>query len=64
MKRIVKNKNLHEKLTPKYELGCKRILVTGPEFYECFNKQNFELIDTNIQEFTANGIKTTDNREF
>lgn len=63
MQKLVKNKNLHQKLTPNYELGCKRVLLSGPEYYLSFNKPNLELIDTGILEFTETGIRTMDNKE-
>ena len=55
--------SLAEKLTPKYEIGCKRVLLINDFLPMFVNKQNSHLITDTIQEFTKSGIKTKDQQE-
>ena len=55
--------SLAEKLTPKYEIGCKRVLLINDFLPMFVNKQNSHLITDTIQEFTETGIKTKDQQE-
>ena len=57
------DKNLAEKLTPKYEIGCKRILLINDYLPIFVNKPNAHLINDSIEEFTETGIKTNDGQE-
>ena len=50
---------LREKLTPAYELGCKRVLFTD-DFYPCFSQPHVALVTTPIARFEAEGIRTAD----
>lgn len=58
----VKDKNLVQKLTPDYIMGCKRILVSN-KYYPTFNRRNVELVTDNIQELTPNSIISKDGKE-
>lgn len=62
LKRQVKNAALHEALTPKYAMGCKRTLVSD-DYYPAFNRENVTLEASAVQEVTATGVKTPDGRE-
>ena len=55
--------SLAEKLTPKYEIGCKRVLLLNDYLPMFVNKQNVHLITDTIEEFTETGIKTKDQQE-
>jgi cation diffusion facilitator CzcD-associated flavoprotein CzcO len=50
---------LQEKMTPHYELGCKRVLFSD-DFYPCFNQPNVALVTDGIERFEADGIRTRD----
>lgn len=58
----VKDKNLAQRLTPDYIMGCKRILVSN-KYYPTFNRRNVELITDDIQELTTNSIISKDGKE-
>lgn len=58
----VKDKNLVQKLTPDYIMGCKRILVSN-KYYPTFNRRNVELVTDDIQELTPNSIISKDGKE-
>jgi cation diffusion facilitator CzcD-associated flavoprotein CzcO len=50
---------LRAKLTPAFELGCKRVLFSD-DFYPCFTKPNVTLITDAIDRFEPGGIRTRD----
>lgn len=47
IRRHIKDKKLQEKLTPKYVLGCKRILQSS-DWYRAIGSKNVELIDSGL----------------
>lgn len=57
----VKDKQLAQKLTPDYIMGCKRILVSN-KYFPTFNRDNVELVTDAIQELTADSIITKDDK--
>lgn len=57
----VKDKQLAQKLTPDYIMGCKRILVSN-QYFPTFNRDNVELVTDEIQELTADSIITKDGK--
>lgn len=57
----VKDKQLAQKLTPDYIMGCKRILVSN-KYFPTFNRDNIELVTDAIQELTADSIITKDGK--
>ena len=50
---------LRAKLTPAYELGCKRVLFSD-DFLPCFNRPHVALVTEKIAGFEAGGIRTAD----
>lgn len=52
------DKNLVDKMTPKYEPGCKRI-TPSDHYLQCFLKPNVNCITDPIVKFTETGIQTT-----
>jgi cation diffusion facilitator CzcD-associated flavoprotein CzcO len=58
----VKDPQLRAKLTPPYEIGCKRILPTN-EWYPALTKPNVEVVTDGIREVRANSIVTADGEE-
>lgn len=61
LQRQVKNRALHEALTPKYAMGCKRTLVSD-DYYPAFNRENVTLEPSAVAEVTPTGVKTPDGR--
>jgi cation diffusion facilitator CzcD-associated flavoprotein CzcO len=59
----VKDKELRKKLTPSFDLGCKRVLVTN-DWYPALQKPNVELVTNRIQEIKSNSIVTRDGDEY
>jgi cation diffusion facilitator CzcD-associated flavoprotein CzcO len=57
----ISDPNLRAALTPDYELGCKRVLVSN-DFYPALLRENVELVTSRISEVTESGIVTEDGR--
>lgn len=58
-KKAIKDFELREKLTPKYNLGCKRPGISHG-YLESFNRDNVTLVTEGIDKITENGIVTKD----
>merc|ERR1719188_313148 len=50
----VKDPEIRKKLTPTYEIGCKRI-TPHPNYVKTFNKPNVRLVTNRIEEITKGG---------
>lgn len=57
LKKQVPNKELREKLTPKYMPGCKRILLSN-NYYPTFMRPNVELVTEGIESIGPKSITT------
>jgi len=57
----VRDPVLREALTPNYRAGCKR-LVFSTDFYDAIQQPNTELITSEIDEITKDGIRTKDGK--
>lgn len=55
----VKDPVLRQKLTPDYQVGCKRLIIS-PSFYEAVQDQSVELVTDRIDHIEARGIVTSD----
>ena len=55
----VKDPVLRKKLTPHFQFGCKRILVSD-DYWASFERPNVELVTEPIEEITRDGIVTKD----
>ena len=55
----IKNKALREKLTPNYQVGCKRVIV-NTTFYKAIQKDNAHLTTEAIEKITKEGVLTKD----
>lgn len=55
----VKDAEVREKLTPQHPFGCKRPLFSDL-YYPTFNRDNVNLITTDIERISANGVVTSD----
>lgn len=60
--RQIRDPELRDKLTPNYELGCKRILLSN-DYYPALGKENVELVTEPISRVTEHGIVTADGQE-
>jgi cation diffusion facilitator CzcD-associated flavoprotein CzcO len=61
-RRHIRDPELRAKLTPRYRMGCKRILPTN-DYYPAVARPNVELITGEIAEVRPNGIVGPDGRE-
>jgi cation diffusion facilitator CzcD-associated flavoprotein CzcO len=55
--KAIADPELRRKVTPRDEIGCKRIMLTD-EWYPTLTKPNVGLVTDRIAEFTATGIRT------
>ena len=62
LERQVPDPELRAKLTPRYELGCKRILPTD-EWYPTLTQPNVEVVTDGIREIKARSIVSADGAE-
>jgi len=53
---------LREKLTPRYKIGCKRILLSD-DFYPALRQDNVELVTEGVREVRAHSIVSADDVE-
>ncbi|CAF1178005.1 unnamed protein product [Adineta steineri] len=59
----VKDEELRKKLTPTWELGCKRVLITN-DWYPAIQKPNVKLVTNRIKEIKSDSIVTYDGDEY
>ena len=62
LERQVPDPVLREQLTPRYEIGCKRILMSD-EYFPALQQPNAELVTTAIERITPTGVVTADGVE-
>jgi cation diffusion facilitator CzcD-associated flavoprotein CzcO len=60
--RWIRDKELRAKLTPDYDLGCKRPTFSN-SFYRAFTKPHVHLETNTIERFEPDGIVTADGRK-
>jgi cation diffusion facilitator CzcD-associated flavoprotein CzcO len=60
--RQVRDPGVRRRLTPDYDVGCKRPSVSN-SYLATFNRDNVELISDRIDRVTPTGIRTVDGRE-
>lgn len=59
LRRQVRDPGLRQRLTPRFDIGCKRILLSNA-WYPALASSNVELISDRAQQFTSTGIRTAD----
>jgi cation diffusion facilitator CzcD-associated flavoprotein CzcO len=59
LRRSVSDPALREKLTPHFQFGCKRILISD-DYWSTFERENVELVTEPIAEIRREGIETED----
>ena len=60
--RGINDPNVRAALTPNYQLGCKRVLVSD-DYYPTLNRSNVELVTEGITEVCEHSIVTSDGVE-
>ncbi|MGW6375844.1 flavin-containing monooxygenase [Rhodococcus sp. NPDC055112] len=51
----IKDRDLRKKVTPNFQIGCKRMLISN-NYYPALAQPNVDLVTDGIAEVTANGI--------
>jgi cation diffusion facilitator CzcD-associated flavoprotein CzcO len=59
IRRSLPSRALAEKLTPRYRMGCKRILLSD-DYYQAFARDNVELVTDRVTEIDAHRVTTAD----
>jgi len=59
LRRQVRDPELRAKLTPTFQLGCKRILISD-DYWASFERDNVHLVTCPIEEIRHDGIETRD----
>lgn len=59
LRRQVKDPELRKKLTPDFQFGCKRVLVSD-DYWATFERDNVDLVTDAIEEIESRGIRTKD----
>ncbi len=59
IRRGISDPELRRKVTPTYEIGCKRILISN-SWYPTLDRDNVDLVTDGIAEVTPTGIVTKD----
>jgi cation diffusion facilitator CzcD-associated flavoprotein CzcO len=60
--RTIKDPELRRKVTPRDEIGCKRVMLTD-DWYPTLTQPNVELVVDRIEQVTPAGVRTADGRE-
>jgi cation diffusion facilitator CzcD-associated flavoprotein CzcO len=60
--RQVRDPEVRRRLTPSYEIGCKRPSVSNT-YLRTFNRAGVELVTEPIERITPTGVRTSDGRE-
>ncbi|WP_228566651.1 NAD(P)/FAD-dependent oxidoreductase [Nocardia sp. SYP-A9097] len=55
----IRDKDLRRKLTPDYQMGCKRILLSS-NYYPALARENADVVTDSITEIAPHGIITAD----
>ena len=62
LRRQVADPGLRQRLTPCFELGCKRILISS-DWYPAVSAPNVEVVSAGVREVRVHSVVTTDGRE-
>jgi cation diffusion facilitator CzcD-associated flavoprotein CzcO len=60
--RAISDPELRARLTPRDQLGCKRVMLTD-DWYPALAQDNVELVTERITEITQDGVRTADGAE-
>ncbi|MEM9402867.1 MAG: NAD(P)/FAD-dependent oxidoreductase [Pseudomonadota bacterium] len=59
MRQSIDDRNSHRALTPDYELGCKRILISD-DLFDTLNREHVRLVTNPIIGIEAEGVRSSD----
>jgi len=59
LRRQVKDPRLRQRLTPDFQFGCKRVLVSD-DYWASFERENVDLVTDAIERIESKGIRTKD----
>ncbi|XQE68665.1 flavin-containing monooxygenase [Pseudomonas sp. P3C3] len=59
LRRQVRDRELRRRLTPRYAIGCKRILISN-NYYPAITQANVRLVTSGIREITEDAVITED----
>ena len=59
LRRQVKDPELRKKLTPTFQFGCKRVLVSD-DYWASFERSDVELVTDTIERIETKGVRTKD----
>jgi len=59
--KYIKDPELRKKMTPEYEMGCKRILMSN-DYYQAVSRDYVEVVSEGIASIDETGITTADGR--
>ncbi|MDQ4040918.1 MAG: NAD(P)/FAD-dependent oxidoreductase [Actinomycetota bacterium] len=62
LRRQVPDRELRRRLTPRYDIGCKRILISN-DFYPAVSQSNVDLVTAPIAEVRERSVVTADGEE-
>ncbi|MDI1462392.1 NAD(P)/FAD-dependent oxidoreductase [Catellatospora sp. KI3] len=62
LRRAVADPVLRAKLTPRYTMGCKRVLLSD-DYYPALTRDNVEVVTEAVTRVTPSGVVTADGRE-
>ena len=62
IRKQIDDPELREKVTPKDEIGCKRLMLTD-HWYETLTRPNVELVTDRIEAITPHGVRTAEGTE-
>ena len=62
LEQSVADPDLRRKLTPDFQFGCKRVLISN-DYWSSFERENVELVTDPIAEIKSESIETRDGRE-
>jgi cation diffusion facilitator CzcD-associated flavoprotein CzcO len=62
IRRSISDPDLADRLTPRYRIGCKRILLAN-DWYSTLAKPHVDVVSDGIERVTARGIRTADGVE-
>jgi cation diffusion facilitator CzcD-associated flavoprotein CzcO len=59
LEQAVADPAIRAKLTPSFQFGCKRILISD-DYWQAFNRPNVELVTEAVEELVREGVRTKD----
>ncbi|AII05035.1 flavin-containing monooxygenase [Rhodococcus opacus] len=59
LRRQIKDRDLRKKVTPNFQIGCKRMLISN-NYYPTLAQDNVDLVTDGIAEVTANSVVSKD----